>query len=58
MIFQIVSGDIIEEGIKFAKTKQHLDTSLVCLRNRPVKVDGDIDAIGEGKSINALTTGV
>ena len=49
-MFQVISGDVIEEGIKFAKSKIHIDTSLVCLRNKHVKVDGDIDKISEGKS--------
>ncbi|XP_060598193.1 peroxisomal bifunctional enzyme-like, partial [Ruditapes philippinarum] len=47
IIDQIVSGDIIEEGIKFAKSKIHIDTSIVCLRNKHVKVDGDVDKVAE-----------
>ncbi|XP_053374433.1 peroxisomal bifunctional enzyme-like isoform X3 [Mercenaria mercenaria] len=47
IIDQIVSGNIIEEGIKFAKSKVHLDTSIVCLRNKHVKVDGDVDKVAE-----------
>lgn len=42
----------MEEGIKFAKSKAHIDTSLVCLRHRPVKVEGDIEAIAEGKTVS------
>lgn len=47
IIDAIVSGDILEEGIKFAKSKAHIDPSIVCLRNRQVKVDGDLDKFGE-----------
>ncbi|KAH3795882.1 peroxisomal bifunctional enzyme-like [Dreissena polymorpha] len=37
---EVVSGNILEAGIKFALSKAHIDTSLACLRNRPVRMDG------------------
>ncbi|KAL4222996.1 enoyl-CoA hydratase isomerase [Mactra antiquata] len=47
IIDQIVTGDIIEEGIKFVKSKCNIDTSLVCLRMKTVKYSGDLDDISE-----------
>ncbi|XP_052818782.1 peroxisomal bifunctional enzyme-like [Mya arenaria] len=48
LINKIVSGNILEEGIKFALSKAHIDTSIVCLRNRSVDI-GNIDQIAEAE---------
>ena len=47
-IIQIVTGNIVEEGIKFARSVAAKDPRNVCLRYRAVKVEGDIDKISEG----------
>ena len=51
--FQVVSGNIKEEGIKFARSVANRDPRQVCLRYKDVRVEGDIDKISEG-SINVL----
>ena len=48
MLFQIVSGNIVSEGIKFARSVTSKDPRQVCLRYREVKIDGDLDKISEG----------
>ena len=47
-MLQIVTGNIVAEGIKFAQSVTSKDPRQVCLRYRDVKVDGDLDKISEG----------